>query len=59
MEAPSSPTQLSDMADCTDAETLDAGTWSFEMLPEYLVVTGTADRVDNIGMSYEDLNTTF
>ena len=53
------PTQLSDMTDCTDAEILTEGTWSFTMLPEYVSVSGTADRIDIVNMSYKDLNITF
>jgi len=52
------PLALADLEDCTDGITLDKGTWSFLMLPEYVYFTGTADRIDLLGMGYEDLNKT-
>lgn len=55
----SRPTQLSDMEDCTDSVILDNGFWPFSMLPEYVYFTGAADSIEILGMSYEDLNTSF
>jgi len=53
------PSQLTDMEDCTDGAVLDNGSWSFSMLPEYVYFSGTADSIEIIGMSVEDLKITF
>ena len=52
------PTALSEMVDLTDSETLSEGSYSFSMLPEYVYFSGTADRVDIVNASSEDLSTT-
>jgi hypothetical protein len=49
------PASVSDMVDCTDSEILNEGSWGFSMLPEYITLTGVADSIDIVGMSFTDL----
>lgn len=51
----SNPDNTSDMVDCTDAELLDEGTWTFSMFPEYIYFLGTADSIEIIGMSIKEV----
>ena len=53
------PAALADMEDCTDGEVLAAGTFSFFTLPEYVYFDGTADSVEIVDRSFEDLNISF
>lgn len=55
----SKPESTDDMVDCTDGILLTEGSWTFDMLPEYVYFEGTADSIEIIGMSFDDLNTTF
>lgn len=52
----SKPSQASDMVSLLDdGEVLTEGAWPIILLPEYIMVTGTADSVDITGISIKDL----
>lgn len=48
------PTSLSDLSDCANGTILTEGTHTFSVLPEYVYFSGTADRIDIVGMNYVD-----
>lgn len=52
----SKPSLASDMVSLLDdGEVLTEGAWPIILLPEYIMVTGTADSVDITGISIKDL----
>lgn len=48
------PTSIDDLIDCAGGKILTEGAHTFSMLPEYIYFTGSASRIDIVGMGYED-----